>query len=38
MMFMAVLTPKGHRRNLAIVFGALLALGAGVAVASGVFG
>ncbi len=38
MMFMAFIAPKRHRLPLAMTFGALLALGAGIAVASGVFG
>jgi len=38
MMFMAFIAPKRHRLPLAMAFGALLAIGASVALASGVFG
>lgn len=37
MMFMVFHAPKQHRRRLAIIFGGLLAIGLGMAVALGVF-
>lgn len=36
-MFMAIFAPAAHRRRLAIGFGALLAIGLGMATASGAF-
>lgn len=37
MMFMAIFAPPAHRRRLAIGFGALMAIGLGVAISMGAF-